>query len=414
MGIKLRGFFVCQFFDREMSCPPNRIVEGSAFFAYNAALFAISLFVCLSFPLIFKYYKKFHRYPRLVARKTIFIYLFAIPFICFVFAEIFVEIVNYSCGLQAFLYLMIIPLILGAQICRNLRLLFLTKFYEVSRIYGKITLEEQDELIHFKYSFRDMVREIVTVFQEAGNTNQNLNPKQKVSSIFYLKKLSSPLGILGTLLIITTPTTIFALVFALARPGYTACVGCRRDLVITLIIIGEMIVGFGFALFVAFRIRHLPDPFGLITEGRLLLVFLGITVLTLPIDVAVYDGNNPNHEFMRYIFNGIYCVALWCAFFCGSILQVYLSYRSHRAENGYRSMVQSSNNAASVGGKATSQGAESESRDEYKEYADIKGCAPILCKILTNELIASDFEALLTKEYAVCCYFFLSIAAAPP
>ena len=45
----------------------------------------------------------------------------------------------------------------------------------------------------------------------------------------------------------------------------------------------------------------------------------------------------------------------------------------------------------SVGGESENQQNESIRR----EYADIKGAAPVLCKILADETIAVDFPAIL-------------------
>lgn len=386
-----------------MSCPPQVVIDpSSSYFAYQAFLFVTTSCVYIILPLSFWYAKKYHKYQRMILRKTAFPFIYASGYFMLLFAEVLAEVVIYPCGLQTFFYLLVSPILVSAQMCRNLRILFVTKFYEISRIYGKMSETEQDELNEYRSSVRDLLRESYIAFVEAGNPDRVFKQGEKVKALFYLKFLSSSKGIVTIFSTMMFVPTVFAIAFSLQSQIYRECSGCRRDLTLTLIVLVEAALGVGLGLFVSYQIRHLPDPFGMVREGRLILLFLAPALIGLALDVALFDSSkfNPDQLYMRYVFNTVYCFFCACALFVHTAWQIYVAHQlssstvsasgsQHKSNLGsegspvlltYKTPRRDSKSAGT-----TSSIVSNDVENNSKEWLDIKTSSAFLYKILINE-----------------------------
>ena len=243
-----------------------------------------------------------------------------------------VGVYNFPCGLQAFLFLCIVPSIGSMQVCRNTYFLIITKFSRVLYFYGKPQdlLDHTDGTItHRKQSLLWKMKVIFYGFSLLLNPpkilTEQISKEDAIRTLISLKYLTRNQAIVFMFFIVSFPFFFAAFLIVVLTPPYLHCTGCRRTDFLTYIAFGMAIWFVSTGLYVAVRARHLPDVFGVLREGRLSLAWTLIAFLGYILVVAVPIPENFVYDNELLIFIG-----MSGALFSVSVWQVYLAYQQER------------------------------------------------------------------------------------
>jgi hypothetical protein len=282
------------------------------------------------------------------------------------------------CWLLALLHLMICPVFGAAVISRICVFYFLHRFALATEKGGLDAIDRDQEHVHISKMKAVLTGTVMVLLHK--DLIDDANTQKFVLVMRYLISYRGPLLIL---LIALVPSTIMtAALFANDPIFYLGCVGCKkqsRTVEGFIVAQGMSIVLAGFYL--CWRVRKIPDPWGLLSE-----VYFGLAWGVIAILGVLLQGFAPALVDVVFDYWMLISVGLWGVVFNSTALQIIIAF----AQDGY----------VVVGGRASATVASEHGTDKH---AKPKGPMDQLSlgQILADAELLGEFEKHLVAEYAI-------------
>ena len=331
------------------------------------------------------------RLPRMRMRPYLFQFVYACALTCFAFGELLPRVVAMPCALVDFLCLMIVPCFVAVQFARNSLFLMLTRLANGILKRGVANKDDAQDIgaaPTLLWRVEVTLRAILSLFYpESAESVDNFKRMQHLRE---LRFLTSSGGLVALLSVILGPTLIVALVFVFSRPwNIGGCIGCVRDMQITIVMIAMSSTFVVFGLVVTYRVRFFIDQYGFRQESR-----FSLAIVFAALVFYILDQFAPNQDYnSAFNYSILTSLALASAHTALSVVQVAISYRAAQAGRLKKDTAKSGAKAV-TGSPAVSSSASSSALGITEDF-------PGLYHILTRPELVDPFEEFLANEFAI-------------